>query len=429
MQVCTPRQRRAAGFTIAELAVASTIAAIVIVAAGQFVASVGADSARQHVEQKAADNARAALSVFGRDVLQTGFGIPQAVPVQSALDMNVVQMGWIWNHIIQDADNGNANPLFPLPNARTSDVIKLGGVGMDLVSTGSRVNVVAADFVGGVNGPLQLVRWDQAGFAYGGNRTADLDPQPGDRLIILSQAQGWRGNAPFVVGAATTEVTPGLLDVFTTAPMPQAQESDYVYTVRAHGGPAAPMAEPWLLQSTTWFVSDTGMLTRRYHPDPENEPGDFVDIPVLRNVEDFQVAYLVWPCGGAGPIWIDDLSGHFLGGAYVPGVANAKTFMSIRERIMAIRATVLLRLETAGVHETLFTSRGQDTLMVENNLAAGLQREGFSYVLVSEVYDPINLRVKTGTNNQVAYPRIVSPALDARTGGGTGLCDPRAGAL
>ena len=429
MQARRSQHGHEAGFTIAELTVASVIAAIVIVAAGQFVASVGADSARQHVEQKAGDNARSALAILGRDVLQAGFGIPQALPVQSALDLDPVQMGWIWRYSIQDADNGNANPLFPLPNAQTSDVLQLGGIGMDLVATGSRVNVVAADFPGGANGPLQLARWDQAGFSYGGTAVANLDPQPGDYMVILSQAQGWRANIPFIVAAATTEVTPGLLDVYTTAPMPQVQESDYVYTVRAHGGAAAPMAVPWLMQTSTWFVDANGTLTRRYHPDPENQPGDFVDIPVLRNVADFQVAYQVWPCGGAAPIWIDDLSGHFLGGSYEPGIANAKTFMSIRERLMAIRATILLRVESGGIHDTLFASRGQTDLQVENNLVAGLQREGVSYALISEVFDPINLRIKTGTNNQVAYPRIVSPALDVRTGGGTGLCDPRAGAL
>ncbi len=420
---------REAGFTIAELTVASAIAAIVIVAAGQFVASVGADSARQHVEQKAGDNARSALAVLGRDILQAGFGIPQAVPVQGPLHLDLVQMGWIWRHVIQDADNGNANPLFPLPNARLSDVLKLGGNGMDLVATGSRVNIVVADFSGGVNGPLQLARWDRAGFSYGGIGVADLDPQPGDYIITLSQAQGWRMNMPLIVGAATTEVTPGLLAVFTTTPMPLAQESDYVYTVRGHGGAAAPMAAPWLMQTATWFIDLNGTLTRRYHPDPENQPDAFIDIPILRNVEDFQVAYQIWPCGGAAPIWIDDLAGHFLGGPYEPGIANSKTFMSIRERLMAIRATVLLRIESGGIHDTLFSGRGQTDVMVENHLAAGLQRDGVSYALISEVYDPINLRIKTGANNQEPYPRVVSPGLDARTGGGTGLCDPRSVSL
>lgn len=424
----TTNTHRQAGFTIIELSIASVISAIVIVAAGQFVASIGADSARQHVEQQATDNAQAALAILGRDILQAGYGIPQAVAVQSAIEINTVQMGWIWRHIIQDADNGAANPLFPLPSTRQSDVIKLGGMGMDLVATGSRVNVVSADFAGGLNGPLQLARWDRAGFSYGGTQVANLDPQPGDVISVLNQAQGWRSNLPFIVAGATTQTTVGVLDLYATAPMPQIQEGDFVYTVRAHGGAASPMAAPWLLQSATWYLDNDGVLIRRYHPDPENAAGDFVDIPVLRDVVDFQIAYQVWPCGGAAPIWIDDLSGHFLGGNYVPGVANAKTFMSIRERLMAIRVSMLLRIDSAGIQETLFATNAQDSLSVENHLADGLDRVGSSYLLVSEVFDPINLRVKTGTNNQVAYPRIVSVALDTRTRTG-GVCDPRAGTL
>lgn len=415
---------RQAGFTLVELMISSVIASIIIVAAAAFIARIGSQAAQMQRSQDINDNMSTALHILGQDIMHTGFGFPQAVPVQSPIELDQTQMRWIWQTVIQDADNGANNALHGFPSGHGGDALWLGGVGFDLSGTSSKVNFLVQD--SGMGMPaIQMAHWTRAA-----DGSVALDPLVSDGvleeyLFFVSPTLGWRSQNG-VRATAVFAPSPGVVEATVNPVLPVGvQAGDMVYHVRDLAPGELP--PPWLMQQVVWFVDDNRNLTRRYIPDPQNSPGRFADLRVMRNVIDFQVAYQIWPCGGNGPVWVDDLIGHFTGGNYVPGLESSRIFMSMRQRLMAIRVSMLVEdTATASVLRTFFG--GQDEIVLENNVNA--VRTDRDHFLVSQTFDPINLRAKTGTGNNVSYPRILSQALDQRSrNAGGGICDARVGTI
>jgi hypothetical protein len=200
-----------------------------------------------------------------------------------------------------------------------------------------------------------------------------------------------------------------------------------------------PRNRPWLFQVAHWYLRTFGggdrrrVLVRRliYDPRPSNIPpycGTLSDprCPegiVLSNVISFQVAYGIWEPGAIGPQWFNNTRFEDLfyrkTGLYVPGGVPiypqewATRFMIARERLVAIRATVVVEFPGLGPY------RGQNPIPVEDRMVTLPDPEHNDYEVFQVVGDPMNFRAKVGE----IYRPIRTVADDQRTRTTTGLYD------
>jgi hypothetical protein len=160
---------------------------------------------------------------------------------------------------------------------------------------------------------------------------------------------------------------------------------------------------------------------------------------MLSDVVDFQVAYLVWRCGAAQPAWVYDIwnrtagSGEFLGAGYDPrpgAVGVAGRFMAMRERLIAIRVTLLLRSRErrpdAGAGGLMAASASADAKIENHTIALGTLDRGYAYWTVQQVFDPINFRLRQPVDSANAEFSWVRTAVeDQRKRTTFGWCSDR----
>lgn len=126
-------------------------------------------------------------------------------------------------------------------------------------------------------------------------------------------------------------------------------------------------------------------------------------VEMAREVLDFQVQFLVWPCNSAStePQWVDqpDLAtaGFYDMSLYSPTVTTMTSpYVNRRMRVLGVRVLVFSAAETPlkgmGLRQ-IHLPGGATTFQVANHLVAGLDPKRH-YTLHEEVYDPINYRIR-----------------------------------
>lgn len=401
--------RGGAGFTLVELLISVAVSSIIIVGAAAMLANMGRSSAGEQVEQRTKENAKTALSLLAQDIRHAGYGVPVELPVQRSVDLtgNSADFDRMYNLSIDNVNRTNG-----------ADELLLGGIGMDLTPAGTQAHFI-------LDGPspntFRIPRVD----GFGNGFLMRPEVASGDVALyvtVVDPQKGWQsGDEAVVVDTVSPMTNPDVIEVEAESSV-SAEQGDYAYFML---GPAS--SAPGAMQTVRWrLAGDT--LFREFQNNP---PGTPVTYPVLDEVVDFQVAYLVWRCNTGGPQWIHDLTDEFKNnaGGYRAGggvVARANRFMAMRERLMAIRVSMLIRqpVERYQPNEPWFAAPSDQTYVLEDHSNDNIDRH-FRYLVVEQVIDPINLRLKTGTAGTQLYPRILNSALDQKTVSG-GTCDARA---
>lgn len=446
------------GFTLVELMTGMAASAIILLAVAMTVASIGEQYGATFAERRMRDSLNAVLALLERDIRVTGRGLPPDLLTQGPINLAVSQaeIAWFYNNLFRDVNSTNA-----------PDQLWLSGAGMDASPNSERTSFV----VGYANPNLTILRSDGGGvpaaWTAGLPSTAATDlPDvalfagfglglPMFYVSILNQQSGFLSAAPLAIQAiAPVANALGEHDQYTItlqnpadlAAQPQAgQQVFFSQVIRNADG---TYSTPEHLQQARWYWvasaadPNVGTLYRHLVADPTDPPSGnpTVDgVPVLDNVVDFQVAFLVWPCGAAGPTWIDHAldagsgSGHFAGAPYRAGnsAANmADRLLALRERLMAVRVTFLLReaLPKPGLLDDVFGPAPQAFVNEDRALNPGAQIDNdYRHFVVQRIYDPVALRVSTSSEDpDENFPKVRSIAVDASTRDlSTGVCTGR----
>lgn len=451
-----------AGFTLAELLIATTISTIMILGVALFMGSLGRQSARIQKEQEFILNIQGALEILRRDVAQMGAGVPWGLLGQNPAQLSFPDMvDWIARYTFTNANNSpvvNAWGGSPSNRMNGTDEIWLGGIGMDLHPSSQKATLAFVQGLGGsafspqssflvASNDLAGAYWDGYG-GYHSPGSLELEGRtplgmPGDQVTLLDPERGWLSCAgpggpfnpnipqpfgtfnsnpalcgPILIGTVTPAMPAGALGVvidststrtfWASAGTPRT----LAVATRSLSSSSNPIA---VLQSAHWYLRNDGTLIRRTltNPSVPCDPIQCPELPVLTGVRDFQISYLIWPCGGSQPIWVSDLiysrtaGGEFgyianpsnnLGTNYPYGslLGIMRRMMILRERLIAIRFSLLI--EVPGPRPEGYTT--PPSLLVEDHLNTGLNPRS-SYVLVQEVMDPLNFRLKPGARSYI----------------------------
>lgn len=361
---------------------------------------------------------------------------------------------WVARYTFNNADNlGVANAWGgSQPNRMPeTDEIWLGGVGADLHPSSQKAALafpnapaIGAGFVTfdqflTARNDLAGAIWaDQSGvhppegFDIEGKNALGM---AGDQVILFAPEFGWLscdrtfdlnnfivfgtyGGNPALCGPIlvdqVTNPQPGVLFV-TKDPTStrsfwanQTTARAYALAMRSTVPIAAnPIA---VLGAVHWYLRNDGTLMRRTltNPNVACTPSQCPEMPILPNVRDLQIAYLFWPCQAGAPVWLSNLIYQRTGSGesgYIANPANRlasgyplgsllgimRRMMIVRERLIAIRVSLLI--EIPGEKPEGYTT--PPNIVVENHTNTGLNPRR-TYLLVQEVFDPVNLRLKPG---------------------------------
>ena len=448
------------GFTLVELMISMVVAAGLLTTIAMAVASLAETYGASYAERQMKDSVETALRLLEGDIRRVGRALPADVLGAGPLDMLPHQalVQFLYQNLVRDI-NSNNQP----------DQLWLSGAGMDGSPTAERSSYVA-DY-DPATGVLRVIRMDGDGVPdqYVPPSTAPSDPEDpalfaghnfgglAPLYVTISHPMAaFRSPAPLPIQTLTpvanlfgehSHFDLQLLNIATLAAPPQA--GDMVWYQRVVRNLDGTFSAPQHMQQARWYwVPDpadpnVGSLYRQLVADPADpiSPTPELDgVPILDNVVDFQVAFLIWPCGGAAPIWVDHLldgqsnTGAFSGAPFLTGViysAQADRLMALRERLMAVRVSILLREANPRPNTItdLFGAAGPSSFQVEDRtLNPGAPIDGrYRHFLIQQVYDPVLLRLSTDPDDPLqTFPRVRSAAVDAATfDGNTGACRGR----
>lgn len=474
----TPTQ--AAGFTLVELLVATSISVLMILGVSYFMGSLGRQSSRMQQEHNSYLNLEGALALLRRDIAQMGVGIPWGIFGQHPVQLRIPDMvDWVARYTFNNADNGGVgNAWGGSPGNRMpgSDEIWLGGVGMDLHPSSQKSGLA---FVSGAGTGFQTYSlfltarndlasayWEgyggvhpQAAFDFQGKTSLGM---PGDQVIIFAPEFGWLScntqginlnsaasfgtynNNPTLCGPILVDRVsaaagyPGALQVVADPTSTRAfwanQTTARAYAIATRSTSTSATGNPVaVLTAAHWYLRNDGTLMRRVltNSTVQCNPVQCPEMPILTGVRDFQIAYLLWPCQGTEPIWVSDLLYQRTAGGETGYLVNPSnrfatgyppgSLLGIMRRMMILRERLLalrisLLIEVPGEKPEGYTNPG--TILVENHVNSGLNPRSY-YYLVQEVMDPTNLRLKSGAR---VYLPIRSVADDLATFNGS-FCD------
>ena len=458
------------GFTLVELMISMLVSSVIVVAIAFFVADTGRQIAKSEHEQLAKNDLMGVLSLMERDIQRTGVGLPLDAPVQDVLQglpSLRYELNALMNFSIRDID----------PNATGgdgSDELFLGGPGIQLGSSGSLFHIVTdGEAETGFADRVRVARHDgfnvPANYAAGGS---PLDPltvggSPVEFISIVSSQGNWRVQKPLEISgiaALNNGTADDRLELTYDNAAARAntdavsQEGDLVFYYR--GGMTAKYEES-LVPMVRWYLDKggnrTGTIYRQIIPNPGLPTWDGTSTvpampdtsvrtadanrqttPILSNVVDFQLSYLVWPCQSGGPTWVDHLideetgTGEFAAawGGSIGSYNNnldpegiADRYMALRGRLMAVRVSIILEQDisadtaaAAGDRDPTFPNGVVGALTVENHVNAAADFDPDKrYLSIQQTFDPTNLRLKTPVSGLEPFPPIRENAMDAQT--------------
>lgn len=437
-----------AGVTLVELMIGMVVSSIVLLSIGVAVSSIGEQFGAALTERRMKDSISSVFALFERDVRAFGRGIPPDLLTKGPVNIALVQadIHWVYENIFRDINATNA-----------PDQIWFSGAGMDAGTDGERTSFVV-DYAAP---DITALRMDGRGvlmhYTAGAPASAPsdlVDPAvysgfglgiPPSYISILNPSSGFISAAPLALAAIVplsnsfgeddllqlTLQNPGAL---ASTPVPGQQ----IFLSKAIRNGDGTISAPQHLQQARWYwIADAadpevGTLYRQLVADPVApvSVNPTIDgMPVLDNVVDFQVAYLVWPCDGLRPVWTDHLlnsntnSGMFSGAPFRSGNAypvRADRLLALRERLMSIRVTIMVR--EAQPRPRLFdeifgTGNPQAFRNEDRQLADGAGINGdYRHFVMQQVYDPVSFRVSTSADDPgETFPKVRSVAADNAT--------------
>lgn len=423
------------GFTLIELMVALTVASGLVLAIAQFVGNTAARSGSAERASLRSGNLASALALLRSDIENFGTGLPIDIFTQSRSQLTrpeiVSQINNALLYTISDV-NSNSGP----------DTLTLGGSATAWSPAAGKIYLVRRWTP--ATGKLELYRPDFIDInpnSWAPGQASYLEPSYDglaffERLDVVHPQNGPASSA-LVSAQLITAPNPGTLtvDVLGGAGafnlrVPQAL--DYVFLYRNLEGLPVVSRFP----QVQWFINAQNQLVRRYIPNPAT-PGIFADRIILNEALDFQLEFLVWRCNTMAPQWVNHLlneaanSGEFAaGGAYDGGesgiVGRANRYLVLKERLIAIRTTLLVREpRTPGTvaNEDAFIGGSNNIVVQDRTLTVSpTNRTAFNYFIAEQIADPLNFRIKTSIGSQENFPPIRYAALDQWSHQGTGVC-------
>lgn len=439
---------RSGGFTLVEAMIAMVIAAIFIVSSSMLVSSIGGETGRNELKQRLRDDVRVALDLLRNDIEMAGTGMPFDVATKDPffdlpdLESDLEAMSV---HSIYDIDRNNG-----------ADELFLGGVALQSGWVGSVASVVVGSGAGFVDiarldGPALPVTYVNGGCNSMGDPYVPgaVCGQPGPLFFNLMGSNGWVYQDPLQVETVTKAPAPAVetLRISYTDPGPRLGKSVAVGQVmnfyrRAYNGGVA--VSPRSIPVARWYLDQPGgagtsgnLMRELRFVSPGNGP---LDPPtaisvgnrevILKNVVDFQTSFLVWRCN-SGPEWVNHLfdesaspsgAGEFDAGGTGNYVATANAegraqrYMAMRERLLSVRTSFLLRTDARKVGDDMtFASGAVADLQLDNHVNGAATLDSTSeYFSTQYSFDPLNLRIKTTEGSIFPYPPVRDSGTDVQ---------------
>lgn len=386
------------GFTLVELMVVIVMSSVILLGALEFTTFQQYRSAELSRRIENQTNVMIALQQIGRDIFQAGFGAMD-IPTASAGTPPEIMANDL---ALANLDGGlSGTQLFNKSVGGVWPTVA-GSDELILAATSYGRAPVANRFAHVVSGSTQtsLVLAD-----YGN------DPfQPGDSIILFAPNRSAYPKFPLqqiykIAGVATYPGNPNLYTVQLAIPLPSVPADGTI----VFGVVPNPAREK--LYKVQYAVIDGGNQPSGEPPRGELRRIRFLNgassyaastweaLPLLSNVLDFQVQFLVFPCnvGASAPVWMDspDTTEFVVGGSAYPD--DLSRIVHRRARILAVRVTLLVEAERkirSGI-SNIHLAPNVTTLQVQNHTVVGLVPDK-EYILREEIFDPINYRMRDG---------------------------------
>lgn len=418
------RARAQAGFTLIEMMVVMTIAAIAL--AGVWEYSVFQKRTGQTLTERLEYQSHTAriMNFLGNDIARAGYGLMEipgsAIPKMSEVRANEMALALLDNNDHPSANawlNSMASAPGVIPVAGADQLVMGATVFSDARVT-RKMAVVLQDSgatfasVYHMEGSPQFAADDHF-YAITPTTTVVNPGSSGDANV---NHQVFRvGSVDAAVGAGLNSATSSRL-LYTnlaglTTPLPKGTEL-YGMDGAAGGTYQTSGARQRFTKVQYALVQSGRTLTGgaqlgnlvRYRFRGAGETYSSLDsVVIAEDILDFQVQALVWPCSSAAvaPVWMDQpdsTAGGFGDIAlFSPRVASlTSSYINRRMRILAVRVLVFAAAEKPlggrGLHD-VHLAPGVTTFQVGNHLLTGLDANRH-YILHEATYDPINFRFR-----------------------------------